>query len=219
MSEIELKKFLSITRKGKLSWTGDFGSMKVFLNDILKVKGQWSSGGESEALESDEVLSRWYGSKQSLTVSGPSAEEIKAKFVELLNNGPENIVADDSVANASCLNKLGHDSVLSTEDVADTNQKSIETSIAESSRKFSLLESSVNERVNALQSEFQNFQGSSMSCRYDKEYVATLKKSNNDLKDENKALIEKVADLSYLLSDLRREIGHVEKKGKVSSQQ
>ena len=169
----------------------------------------------SEQEHYNEVLIRWYGSKQSLTVSGPSAQDIKAKFAELLNNGTENIVADDSMADASCLiNKLGHDSLLlSTEqDVPDTNQKSIETSIAELSRKFSLLESSVNERVNALQSEFQNFQGSSMSCRYDEEYVATLKKSNNDLKDENEALKEKVADFSYLLSDLRREIRHVEEK-------
>ena len=122
----------------------------------LKIKRQWSSPGrESKAFARDEVLICWYGSKQSLTVSGPSAQDIKAKFVQLLNNGPENIVAHDSVANASCLiNKLGHDSLLlSTEqDVPDTNQKSIETSIAELSRKFSLLESSVNERVNALQS-------------------------------------------------------------------
>ena len=51
-----------------------------------------------------------------------------------------------------------------------------------------------------------------MSCRCDEEYVATLKKSNDDLKDENEALKEKVADLSYLLSGLRREIRHVEEE-------
>ena len=84
------------------------------MNEILNIKGHWSSpGGESKALENDEVIIRWYGSKQSLTVSGPSAEAIKAKFVELVNNAPNNIVADNSVATVSCLvNELEENSTL-----------------------------------------------------------------------------------------------------------
>ena len=180
------------------------------------MKGQWSSpGGEAKALENEEVLIRWYGSKQSLTVSGPSAEALKAKCVELLNNGPDNILVDDSVTSGSVLvNELGHDCTLPSteEEVVVANKTSIETSIAELSRKFSLLESSVSERVNTLKSEFQDFKESAICIRYDEDYITTLKKSNKDLKDENEALKEKVADLSYLLSDLRREIRHVEEE-------
>ena len=190
------------------------------------MKGQWSSpGGESKALENEEVLIRWYESKQSLTVSGPSAEALEAKCVELLNNGPDNIVIDDSVTGGSILvNELGHDCTLpSTEEVGVVNKTSIETSIAELNCKFSLQDSSVNERVNALKSKFQDFKEYAIGSCYDedyittlkksnKDYITTLKKSNKDLKNENEALKEKVADLSYLLSDLRREIWHVEEE-------
>ena len=66
MDVTKLKQFLSINKKEKLCWTGDFDSLKRFLNDILNVKGQWSSpGGEAKALYDEEVLIRWYGSKQS----------------------------------------------------------------------------------------------------------------------------------------------------------
>ena len=78
--------------------------------------------------------------------------------------------------------------------------------------KFSVLESCVNERANALPSEFHNFKGSASASRYDEDYTSTLKKSNKVLKDENEALKEKVANLTYLLSDLRREIRHVEEE-------
>ena len=112
------------------------------------------------------------------------------------------------------VNELGHDCTLPSteEEVVVANKTSIETSIAELSRKFSLLESSVSERVNTLKSEFQDFKESAICIRYDEDYITTLKKSNKDLKDENEALKEKVADLSYLLSDLRREIRHVEEE-------
>ena len=172
-------------------------------------------GGECKALENGDVLILWYGSKQSLTVSGLSAEAIKAKCAELLNNGPDNIVGDDSMTSGSLLvNEFGHGcALLSTEeDVGHANKTSIETAIVELSRKFSVLESSVRERVNAFKSEIQDFKGSAICSRYDEDYIITLKKSDNNLKDENEAFKEKVADLSYLLSDLRREIRHVEEE-------
>ena len=108
-----------------------------------------------------------------------------------MNNGPDNIVVDDFVTCGSVLvNELGHDCTLPSteEEVGVANKTSTETSIAELSRKFSLLEGSVSERVNALKSDFQDFKESAIGSRYDEDYITTLKKSNKDLKDENAAL-------------------------------
>ena len=40
MNPSELKEFLKISDKGKLSWTGDFESLKIFLNEFLNIEGQ-----------------------------------------------------------------------------------------------------------------------------------------------------------------------------------
>ena len=91
MSPSELKEFLKISDKGKLSWTGDFESLKIFLNEFLNIEGQWSSpGDEAKALENDQLIIRWYGRKQSLTINGSSSETIRAELVKLVNKTADN---------------------------------------------------------------------------------------------------------------------------------
>lgn len=101
-------------------------------------------------------------------------------------------------------------SIKASSTLANVNQKSIETSIAEMSHEFSVLESCVNERVNPPKSEFHNFKRRALASHYDEEYISTLKKSNEAFK-------EKVANLTYLLSDLTREIRHVEEESIVTA--
>ena len=129
MNLSELKEFLKISNKGKLSWIGDFESLKIFLN----IKGQWSSlGGEAKALENDQLIIRWCGRKQSLTINGSSSETVRGKLVKLVNKMADN-AADSAL-------------VSSKEDEAYQNQKLVKVTIPVFMHKF--LKSNNNEREN-----------------------------------------------------------------------
>ena len=44
----------------KLSWAGDFQSLKDFVNTVLKVEGEWSSPGrEKKLFTSNKVILMW----------------------------------------------------------------------------------------------------------------------------------------------------------------
>ena len=149
MNQSELKEYLTISDKGKLSWAGDFELLKIFLKEILNIRGQWSSpGGEAKAVENDKLIIRWYASKQSLTISGASSKAIKAKLVKLVNKAPDNI------ANSTL--------VSSEKDKANGNQKPIEATIPVLRHKFLGID---NEREN--NSGEQTMEGETSYCERD----------------------------------------------------
>lgn len=55
----DLNQFQIKTSKGKLSWTGDFNSLKILLDEILNIQGHWTSpGGGYKVLQTDFSLVR-----------------------------------------------------------------------------------------------------------------------------------------------------------------
>ena len=150
MNQSELKEFLIISDRGKLSWTCDLESVKIFLNEILNLKEHWTSpGGEAKAVENDQLIVSWYGRKQSLTVREASSETIKAKLVKLVSKTPDNV--DDPTL------------VSGEEDEASGSQKLIEATIPSLVRGF--LVSSDNEREN--NSGEQMMEGKTSYCTRD----------------------------------------------------
>ena len=50
---------LIVTDKGKYKWQGDYKAFQNFSEDVLKMKGKWSSpGGNVNLLKTDELVLR-----------------------------------------------------------------------------------------------------------------------------------------------------------------
>lgn len=61
----------------KISWSGDFESLKRFVKESLNIVGTWSSpGGEKKLFSSSDVNIQWWKKKKFLAVDGPEASKV-----------------------------------------------------------------------------------------------------------------------------------------------
>ena len=82
---------LVFTEKGKYKWQGDFAALQKFTEEVLKMKGKWSTpGGNAKLLKTEELALRWYRSSNNITINGLKADEI-GKQLELYATNATNI--------------------------------------------------------------------------------------------------------------------------------
>ena len=61
----------------RLSWAGDLGSLKTFVEDNLKLQGTWSSpAGEKKVFVTENLKILWLKNKKFLTIEGEDANKI-----------------------------------------------------------------------------------------------------------------------------------------------
>ena len=89
---------LITTDKGKFKWRGDLLKLQLFLDEVLNVKGKWTTASGAKILKTEALTIRWYNQNESLTISGPDAEEVKQslklKAVYLNEVNPKPSVAE-----------------------------------------------------------------------------------------------------------------------------
>lgn len=94
---------LAITDKGKCKWKGEFKSLQKFVEEVLEIKGKWTSpGGGSKQIKTEDISIRWYEQNQTITLSGSKAEECRRCLEHLAKISIEN--TDVSEGNQSPLN-------------------------------------------------------------------------------------------------------------------
>lgn len=71
-----------------IGWSGDFNSLKQFVNDALKLVGEWSQpGGDRKVFTFGNSSISWRKSKSFLQLEGEESITIKKKICELMLNG------------------------------------------------------------------------------------------------------------------------------------
>ena len=69
----------------RLSWAGDLNSLKEFVENTLKVQGNWSSpAGEKKLFVANNVKILWWKNKKFLTIEGDDTNRIKNGMVNTL---------------------------------------------------------------------------------------------------------------------------------------
>ena len=62
----------------KLSWAGYYNGLKLYVNNDLKIEGEWSSsGGERKLFVGEDIKICWWKNKKFSTVEGKRAGEVK----------------------------------------------------------------------------------------------------------------------------------------------
>ena len=80
----------SSTSNLKLSWTGDFQSLKDFVHAVLKAEGEWSSpGGETKLFTGDKVTLTWLRNKKYLSIRGKDEREVTYVVLSQLCGEPK----------------------------------------------------------------------------------------------------------------------------------
>ena len=69
----------------KLSWSGDYESLKLFVDSELSFEGTWSSiGGERKLFKSNNADIHWWAKKKFLRIEGKQASEVKHSILMLI---------------------------------------------------------------------------------------------------------------------------------------
>ena len=69
----------------KLSWSGDYESLRSFVDSELNLQGKWTStGGENKLFESDNVDIHWRAKKKFLRIEGKQASEVKRSLLMMI---------------------------------------------------------------------------------------------------------------------------------------
>ena len=69
----------------RLSWTGDFVSLKTFVKEILKLDGEWTQpGSDTKHFEYGNSSIIWRKNKQLLSIDGERSSEIKMEICKIM---------------------------------------------------------------------------------------------------------------------------------------
>ena len=214
-SLLSLKNFLFVTTRGSIKWVGNIDSLERFMDDLLNTETKWQSRGGYKLYESPSLVIRWYTATKSLTFNGSNGEDLKIKITEIIEDSAEEPVSDESeVRNAiedtsprgnmaveesidNCLNLTSQNTTsMFCETEPDKN-------VAE---RLKMVESQMNQKIEALAYEIQKLKGNDMNTLHI-EFVHT---GNAQLKKENEALMERVQNLGYIMSDRNTKVKDLE---------
>ncbi|CAB3991819.1 Hypothetical predicted protein [Paramuricea clavata] len=209
---------LSISTKGNFKWHGKFEDLQEFINEQLQTQTKWSSpGGNSKLFENEAVKIRWYANTSSLTIKGIDCEQLKDKLraiartesdendaislidknnldIGIHNEVERSIIIEGEDFSARKLNSSSQVIDLSTQ----PNQSLICSELVE---KIKDLEMDFNIKISALTQEVSSIQNKRKAYANE-----SLLHENRELKDENKSLLQKVANLSFIVSDLNTKL-------------
>ena len=69
----------------RLSWAGDYESLRLFVNDSLGLKGSWSSaGGERKLFVTENLKILWKKNKKLLAFDGENANKIIQQLTSVI---------------------------------------------------------------------------------------------------------------------------------------
>ena len=69
----------------KLSWAGDLGSLKTFVEDNLNLQGTWSSpGGEKKLFVAENLMIQWLKNKKFLSIEGKNINKVVHYLIEYI---------------------------------------------------------------------------------------------------------------------------------------
>ena len=78
-------KSLSINAQGRLKWNGNFDDFSRLIDEVVDVLIKWSAaGGSCKMGEGQGLTVRWYQGNGSVTLKGEKANEVKSKFLSLI---------------------------------------------------------------------------------------------------------------------------------------
>ena len=93
-------------------WTGNLSDLKSFVNDILNLKGKWTSpGGDAKLFSAADAgfVIKWFGiQSQKLVIQVDNEENYLKKFESLVNEHESNSVCsvhniDDKYGTSQCI--------------------------------------------------------------------------------------------------------------------
>ena len=71
--------------KLRLSWTGDFASLKIFVGENLNLQGTWSSpGGERKVFVAENLTIQWLQKKKFLSFEGKNVNKVVNHFIKYM---------------------------------------------------------------------------------------------------------------------------------------
>ena len=68
----------------RLSWAGDYESLRLFVNDSLGLKGSWSAGGERKLFVTENLKIVWKKNKKLLAFDGENANKIIQQLTSVI---------------------------------------------------------------------------------------------------------------------------------------
>jgi hypothetical protein len=179
--------------------------------------GVWGSpGGDAKQYKSKEIDIRWYPDTQSITLAGKLKDVLKLKLISLasiseqLAKTPEASDHDDySDGHEGHVASPTHPDVASptNSDTAGDLQNVVETIRIE----MKTLKNQLTKFQNATNSAIKDLREASIKIsdedvNEDKdEELKNLRQENEKIKDENKALTERINNLAYTLADLNNK--------------
>lgn len=205
-------KSLFVTDKGKFKWCGEFKSLQLFVEKVLKIKGKWSSpGGGSKLFQSEDLSMRWYGSKETLTVGGQNSVDVKTLLSELANvlqdNADEVVVScpTSSLCNQEKSTVPGNqDSLLLDNNIMFNELKGQFYQLRD---EFDDHRSVINNLIQSSSSQIgHESKARDLSNDLTSQCFNSLQQENLKLKKENEILRDRLNTVSYVVSDLNTKI-------------
>lgn len=221
---ISLLRNLSTNDKGKPIWTGSFDSLQLFVSEVLLLaNGKWlCPGGGTKLFQNEDIMFRWYTNKQTITVNGNEAGEIEKKLASIaeisqsLNEEKTEAVGQVAdITNVLEINKnhpsvttkpncSKHNSSLLIDESLDTVIKNLDSQLQNLTKEFAANKRAVDQVLSEHSDELKLKQADSTS------ETNRLKAENNELKNQNEALTERINNLSYILADLQGQAKNAE---------
>jgi lysophospholipase L1-like esterase len=202
-------KDLIITEKGKLKWRGDLQRLQVFLDEVLNVKGKWSTASGAKILKTDAITIRWYNQNESLTIGGPDTEEVqrtlKSKAVYLTEVNPKSKQADcdENEGESDDESEPSNENINEAEYTGSLSSivQGVKRELTDFKRQFDIYRSDTDKII-------QNLEDKSVTgVTNEKENeIKMLREENYTLKQNNKNLNERIDNLAYILADLNGKI-------------
>ncbi|CAB4037689.1 Hypothetical predicted protein [Paramuricea clavata] len=199
----------------KLSWAGDFESLKRVVSDYIKFDGRWTSpGGEKKVCSNPDTSITWWKNKKFLLVEGNQAERIIELFIVILTNiasfrpsdRPGNINID--LPNSDKINLVSSCSCKCNNLTVDIEGIKLDNVVLESRMEHKT--NTNTEIINNVQQELLKLQS---KCDMLADRVGNIESSNDErdsdtivsLERQNKFLVEEVKTLNFKLENLEKK--------------
>ena len=216
-----INQHLTVTNRASFKWYGTFEGLQAVVNEKLGIQTKWTSPrGGLKLLENDGLSPRWYSSSSSLIIKGKDGDVLKEKLCLLskkeieTNEDHETLIdnEDNGADREAHIVKDGSKITNLMRNVQSPADQTLDTFITTAFEyledKIENLGTELNSKVNASTREVNNSkERERLQLRWqENEPTTTLRAENQALKEENEAFKERIANLSYIMSDLHTKV-------------
>jgi hypothetical protein len=211
---INAAKYLGITEKGKLRWTGSFENLEILMNELLETQVKWKSpGGNCKLLEMDGFEMRWYSNNCSLTIKGEQSDEIKCQLRMIAKLADKEIELSDNLFSEENNNGEGNginidSSARNSPNETSSNEASNHDKVLDSIRNLELRFAN---KFDELWHEIRQSKTTNETVRDDRDFLV---KENGKLKQEIGKISDEANNYKYIISDLNTKIKELEDEKK-----